>query len=170
MHAVMDIICLVEWLKINCNIDSEKVAIMGGSYGGFLTLAAISHYPQYWSAAVSIVGISSLKAFLKTTSPWRRKLREAEYGTIEEDEEFFDYIDPIHRTDRIISPLMVIHGANDPRVPIEQSEEIVDKLKAQNHPIEYTRLEDEGHSITNHKNRLTTYSAIANFLELNLGN
>lgn len=168
MHAVMDIICLVEWLKVNGNIDPEKVAIMGSSYGGFMTLAAISHYPQYWSAAVSIVGISSLKTFLKTTGPWRRRLREAEYGTIEEDGEFFDCIDPIHHTDRIISPLMVIHGANDPRVPIEQSEEIVDKLKARNHPIEFIRFEDEGHSIINHKNRLITYSAIANFFKQNI--
>lgn len=169
MHAVMDIICLVEWLKVNCNIDSEKVAIMGSSYGGFMTLAAISHYPQYWSAAVSTVGISSIKTFLKTTSPWRRKLREAEYGTVENDGDFFDCIDPINHTDRIISPLMVIHGANDPRVPIQQSEDIVDILKARNHPVIYIRFEDEGHSIKNYKNRLITYSEIADFIILNFG-
>lgn len=170
MDAVKDLVYLVEWLKMNGNIDTEKIAIMGGSYGGFMVLTAISHYPNYWSAAIDIAGISSIKTFLKTTSPWRRKHREAEFGTIEKDGEFFDRIDPLNHTDRITSPLMVLHGANDPRVPIKESEQIVKKLKEQNHPVMYIRFEDEGHSIVKLKNKIIAYTSMVHFLDQYFGN
>lgn len=78
----------MEWLKENGKVDAAKIAVMGGSYGGFMVLAAISHYPNLWAAAIDIVGISSFRTFLKTTVPWRKKLREAEYGTIEKEGDF----------------------------------------------------------------------------------
>ncbi|MEH7524670.1 prolyl oligopeptidase family serine peptidase, partial [Bacillus sp. JJ1503] len=148
MDALKDLISLVEWLKGDIHVDTGKIAVMGGSYGGFMVLSAISHYPDLWAAAVDIVGISSLRTFLKTTSPWRKRFRETEYGTVEEDGEFFDQIDPLNLTDHITSPLMVIHGVNDPRVPIEESEQIVNKLKKRDHPITFIRIEDEGHTFS----------------------
>ncbi|MEH7346049.1 S9 family peptidase [Bacillus sp. JJ1532] len=170
MDALKDLISLVEWLKGDIHVDTGKIAVMGGSYGGFMVLSAISHYPDLWAAAVDIVGISSLRTFLKTTSPWRKRFRETEYGTVEEDGEFFDQIDPLNLTDHITSPLMVIHGVNDPRVPIEESEQIVNKLKKRDHPITFIRIEDEGHTFSKLKNKIYAYSKLADFLEKYIGN
>jgi dipeptidyl aminopeptidase/acylaminoacyl peptidase len=169
MDAVKDLIFLVEWLKENGNIDSKKIGIMGGSYGGFMVLAAISHYPQLWSAAIDIVGMSSLRTFLQTTSPWRKKQRESEYGTIERDGEYFDKIDPLNYSDRISSPLLVIHGEGDPRVHIKESEQMVDNLKKRNHSVDFIRFEDEGHSIEKPKNKIIAHKAMVNFFERYLG-
>ncbi|MFP5114898.1 alpha/beta fold hydrolase [Bacillaceae bacterium C204] len=170
MDAVKDLIFLVDWLKANGNIDSKKIAIMGGSYGGFMVLAAISHYPHLWSAAIDIVGMSSLRTFLQTTSPWRKMLRESEYGTIERDGEFFDRIDPLNYSNQITTPLLVIHGKGDPRVHIKESEQIVDKLKERNHIVDFIRFEDEGHSIVKQKNKITAYKEMVKFLDRYIGN
>ncbi|MGW8428035.1 alpha/beta fold hydrolase [Peribacillus simplex] len=169
MDSVRDLVSLVDWLKKEGYTDPNRVAIMGGSYGGFMVLAAISHYPELWSAAIDLVGISSFRTFLKKTSPWRRKLREVEYGTIEKDGDFYDLIDPLKLTDRITSPLMVLHGSNDPRVPIEESEQIVNKLIARNHPVKFICFENEGHSIVKLNNKITAYTAIAHFLNQYIG-
>lgn len=168
MDAVKDVIFLVENLKKTGDIDPKKVAIMGGSYGGFMVLMSISHYPDLWAAAIDIVGMSSLRTFLQTTSPWRKKLREAEYGTIEKDGAFFDRIDPLNHTDQIKAPLMVLHGVNDPRVPIQESEQIVEKLKRRNHPVEFIRIEEEGHTMVKLNNKLNSYTNIAIFLKQHL--
>jgi dipeptidyl aminopeptidase/acylaminoacyl peptidase len=169
MDSVRDLTALVEWLKTEGNADSDKIAIMGRSYGGFMVLAAITHYPKLWSAAIDIVGISSFKTFLENTGAWRRKLRELEYGSIEEDGEFFDQIDPLHRTNQINCPLMVLHGANDPRVPIEETEQIVHELKERNHPVTYIRFEDEGHFFVKLENNITAYTGVADFLDQYIG-
>lgn len=169
MDAVKDIVFLVEWLKVNGNIDSNRIGLMGGSYGGFIVLAAISHYPHLWSAAIDIVGMSSLRTFLQTTSPWRKMLREAEYGTIEKDGDFFDKIDPLHHANAISSPLLVIHGERDPRVHIQESQQIVNKLKDRQHQVDFITFEDEGHTISKLKNKEIAYKAIVNFLERNMG-
>ncbi|HLO13173.1 MAG TPA: S9 family peptidase, partial [Pseudoneobacillus sp.] len=169
MDSVRDLTSLVDWLKDEGDADSEKIAIMGRSYGGFMVLAAITHFPNIWSAAIDIVGISSFRTFLEKTSPWRRKVREAEYGSIENDGEFFDEIDPIHHVDKITCPVMVLHGANDPRVPIEETEQIVDELKSRNHPVTYIRFEDEGHFFVKLKNNITAYTGVAKFLDEYIG-
>lgn len=165
MDAVKDLTSLVDWLKAEGNADPAKITVMGRSYGGFMVLAAVTHYPKLWAAGIDIVGISSFKTFLENTGPWRRKLREAEYGSIEIDGEFFDEIDPLHHTDKITCPLMVLHGANDPRVPIEETEQIVHELQGRNHPVEYVRFEDEGHFFVKLKNNITAYTRVADFLD-----
>jgi dipeptidyl aminopeptidase/acylaminoacyl peptidase len=139
--------------------------VMGGSYGGFMTLAAITTYPELWAAAVDIVGIANLVTFLEHTGPWRRALREAEYGSLEHDREFLEEISPIRHVDRIRAPLLVIHGANDPRVPVGEAEQIVASLRGRGHPVEYLRFEDEGHGLVKLPNRLRAYAVVAAFLE-----
>jgi dipeptidyl aminopeptidase/acylaminoacyl peptidase len=165
MDSVKDLVSLVEWLKTDGNADPNKIAIMGRSYGGFVVLAAVTHYPDLWAAGIDIVGISSFKSFLENTSIWRRKLREAEYGSLENDTEFFNDIDPIHRTDKITAPMIVLHGANDPRVPISETEQIVNDLRKRNRPVEYVRFEDEGHFFVKLKNNIVAYTEVANFLD-----
>lgn len=165
MDSVADLARSVDWLKKQGNVRGDAIAVMGGSYGGFMVLAGLTHYPELWAAGVDIVGIANLRTFIQNTSPYRRHLREPEYGTIEEDGEFFDRISPIHHVDQIRAPLFVIHGANDPRVPVTEAEQIVNALHKRNHPVEYLRFEDEGHGLAKLENRIQAYGAIADSLE-----
>lgn len=166
MDSVADLQQAVFWLHKSGIADPKRIAVIGGSYGGFMVLSAITTYPDLWAAAVDIVGIANFVTFLEHTGPWRRKLREAEYGSLEQDRAFLEQISPIHRVDRIRSPLFVVHGANDPRVPVGEAEQIVMALRERNVPVEYMRFEDEGHGLVKRSNRLIAYPAIAHFLDV----
>jgi dipeptidyl aminopeptidase/acylaminoacyl peptidase len=144
------------------------VGVMGGSYGGYMTMAAITEHPDLWSCAVNIVGIVNFVTFLERTGAYRRAMREAEYGSLTHDRAFLESISPIRKIDRIACPLMVIHGANDPRVPVGEAEQVVAALRARDAPVEYLRYEDEGHGITRLVNRLDCYPRVAAFLQGNL--
>lgn len=168
MDSVADLAAAVAWLRGQAGGADRRIAVMGGSYGGFMTLSAITTYPDLWSAAVCIVGIANFVTFLEHTGPWRRKLRESEYGSLEHDRQFLERISPIHHIDRITAPLMVIHGANDPRVPIGEAEQIVEGLRGRGRPVEYLRFEDEGHGLVKLPNRVRAYSAVAEFLDRTL--
>ena len=169
MDSVADLQHAVFWLRESGIADPKRIAVLGGSYGGFMVLAAITTYPDLWAAAVDIVGIANFVTFLENTGPWRRKLREAEYGSLEQDREFLEQISPIHHVDRISSPLFVVHGANDPRVPVGEAEQIVAALRERNVPVEYMRFEDEGHGLARRSNRLIAYPAIGHFLDAYMG-
>lgn len=165
MDSVKDLQQAVFWLRERGIADPRHIAVMGGSYGGFMVLAAVTTYPDLWAAAVDIVGIANFVTFLEHTGPWRRKLRESEYGSLERDREFLEQISPIHHVDRITAPMFVVHGANDPRVPVGEAEQIVAALRQRNVPVEYLRFEDEGHGLIKRANRLQAYPAIARFLD-----
>ncbi|HEX6484331.1 MAG TPA: S9 family peptidase [Ktedonobacteraceae bacterium] len=169
MDSVADLQQAVFWLRESGIADPERIAVMGGSYGGFMVLSAITTYPDLWAAGVDIVGVANFVTFLENTGAWRRKLREAEYGNLENDREFLEQISPIHYVDRIVTPLFVVHGANDPRVPVGEAEQIVAALGSRNIPVEYMRFEDEGHGLIKRANRLVAYPAIASFLDKYLG-
>jgi dipeptidyl aminopeptidase/acylaminoacyl peptidase len=141
---------------------------MGASYGGFTVLWCLTRQPELWAAGVDIVGISNFETFFKHTGPWRRNLRASEYGDPERDRELLRDLSPIHHVDRIRVPLMVIQGANDPRVPQVESEQLVAQLRARNHPVEYLLFPDEGHGIVKQQNRIKAYTAIGEFLDLHL--
>ncbi len=163
--SVKDLAAAVEWLKANGGADPKRIAVMGGSYGGYMTLAAITLYPDLWAAAVDTVGIANFESFLKNTSGYRRKLREVEYGTLERDLEFLKSISPLYKVDRIKAPLMVIHGKNDPRVPYTEAEQIVEALRKRNAPVDYKLFDDEGHGVAKLSNRLIVYPLMADFLD-----
>lgn len=165
MDSVADLAHCVDWLTGPGNAKPEAIAVMGGSYGGFMVLAAVTHYPHLWAAGVDIVGIANLRTFMENTSPYRRHLRECEYGTIAADGDFFDEISPIHHVDNITAPMVVIHGANDPRVPIDEAEQMVAALQARQHPVDYLRFDDEGHGVIKLANRIVAYGRIASFLK-----
>ena len=170
MDSVADLQHAALWLQESGIADPERIVVMGGSYGGFMVLSAITTFPNLWAAAVDIVGIANFVTFLENTGPWRRKLRESEYGSLEHDREFLERISPIHHVNDITAPLFVIHGANDPRVPIGEAEQIVTALRARSVPVEYLRFEDEGHGLVKRANRLVAYPAIARFLDQYVGN
>lgn len=163
--AVKDLAYAVEWLKSYGNADEKRIAVMGGSYGGYMTMAAITLYPDLWAAAVNTVGIVNFETFLKNTSGYRRRQREVEYGFLDRDLEFLRLISPIHKVDRIKTPLFVIHGKNDPRVPYTEAEQIVQALRERGAIVEYKLYEDEGHGISKLKNRLELYPLVAEFLD-----
>ncbi len=162
MDSVKDLAHAAYWLKRR---GHGRVAVMGGSYGGFMVLAALTEYPGLWSAGVDIVGIANLVTFLENTGSYRRALREPEYGSLEEDREFLEAISPIHKADDIAVPLMVIHGKNDPRVPVGEAEQIVERVRANGGSVEYLLYEDEGHGLAKLKNRLDAYPKIAAFFD-----
>jgi len=163
--SVKDLAAAVAWLKGEGGADPRRIAVMGGSYGGYMTLAAVTLYPDLWAAAVDTVGIASFETFLKNTSGYRRKLREVEYGSLERDIAFLRSVSPQRKVDRIKTPLMVIHGKNDPRVPYTEAEQIVKALRDRGAPVEYKLFDDEGHGIVKLSNRLVVYPLVADFLD-----
>ncbi len=165
MDSVKDLAHAAEWLR---GRGHERIAVMGGSYGGFMVLAALTEYPELWTAGVDIVGIANMVTFLENTGSYRRALREPEYGSLERDREFLESISPIHKAEEIMAPLMVIHGKNDPRVPVGEAEQIVEKVKKNGGAVEYLLYEDEGHGLAKLKNRLDAYPKIAAFLDEHL--
>jgi dipeptidyl aminopeptidase/acylaminoacyl peptidase len=164
MDSVADLAYAARWLKEQADIDGERIVVYGGSYGGFMVLAALTSYPELWAAGVDLVGISNFVTFLENTSGYRRAHREAEYGSLENDRGLLESISPIHQVDEIAAPLMVIHGANDPRVPLGEAEQLVAALKARDVPVEFLVFDDEGHGLHKLKNKLVAYPAIVDFL------
>lgn len=165
MDSVRDLADAAAWLR---GRGHAKIAVMGGSYGGFMVLAAMTEYPDLWSAGVDIVGIANFVTFLENTGSYRRALREPEYGSLENDREFLESISPIHKSEKIAAPLIVIHGKNDPRVPVGEAEQIVDRVRAGGSEVQYLLYEDEGHGLAKLKNRLDAYPRIADFLDEHL--
>jgi dipeptidyl aminopeptidase/acylaminoacyl peptidase len=170
MDSVADLAALVRWLDEEGLADSRRIAVMGGSYGGFMVLSALTTYPDLWAAGVDVVGVANFVTFLENTGPWRRKLREPEYGSLENDRDFLETISPINHVEAITAALFVVHGANDPRVPIGEAEQIVSALRARNVPVEYLRFEDEGHGLQKRTNQMVALPAIARFLDARVKN
>lgn len=168
LDSIKDIACLARHLLDTGKVKSGKLGIMGGSYGGYATLCAIAHYPELWSAAIDIVGMSNLETFLENTAPYRRSHREGEYGSLERHREVLRRVSPIHVAHRITAPLMVIHGANDPRVPVSEAEQIVRNLEDRGVAVKYLCYNDEGHGIMKLANKLDCYPQVAAFLKEHL--
>lgn len=164
MDSVADLVEVARWIKARGDLDGDRLAITGGSYGGFMVLAAITTAPELWTAAVDIVGIANLVTFLENTGTYRRALREVEYGSLAEDRDFLESISPIHKVDRITTPLLVIHGANDPRVPLGEAEQITERLAALGREVELLVFPDEGHGIAKDANRRVAYGRMVEFL------
>jgi dipeptidyl aminopeptidase/acylaminoacyl peptidase len=137
---------------------------MGQSYGGFMTLASIALHPDLWAAAVDVVGIANFVTFLERTGPWRRAHRSQEYGFLEHDRELLERISPLTHVNAIEAPLFVIHGRNDPRVPLHEAEQIVSALEQRGRPVELRVFDNEGHGLARRENRIAGYAEAARFL------
>ncbi len=165
LDSIKDIKALRDHLiQTDSTVDAGKLIIYGGSYGGFAVLSAITEYPEDWKAAVDIVGISNFVTFLENTADWRRKLREAEYGSLENDRELLHSISPIHKVDKIKSALFIIQGDNDERVPLSESLQMYDNLFAKGLPVKLLRFADEGHGVVKRSNKIKAYSEVVNWL------
>lgn len=169
--AVTDMAAAMDWLAADGRVDASRAAVMGGSYGGFMTFAALTELPGLFDAGVSIVGVSDWVTALEGASPQLKASDRLEYGDIDDpdDREFFRSISPITKVDRVRDPLMVIHGANDPRDPVTESDRFVRAVRERGGRVEYLRFPDEGHGIRKLENRVAAYRRVADFLERELG-
>jgi dipeptidyl aminopeptidase/acylaminoacyl peptidase len=125
----------------------------------------MTEHPDLWKAGVDIVGISNFVTFLENTAPWRRKLREPEYGSLERDRELLESISPSNKIDRIAAPLFIIQGDNDERVPLSESIQIYDSLKEKGLEVELMRFADEGHGLAKLENRIKAYTRVVEWLK-----
>jgi dipeptidyl aminopeptidase/acylaminoacyl peptidase len=168
LDSVRDLDAAAAWLVSEGLAPADRIGVIGGSYGGYMTLAAIAFFPERWAAAVAMVAIGRWVTFLEQTDPWRRPLREAEYGTIEHDRDFLESISPLNHLEAIRAPLMVIHGANDPRVPVNEAEQMVNALRGRGREVAYLRYEDEGHGLAKTKNRAEAWPKVVDFFATHL--
>ncbi len=168
LDSVADLAAVHGFLE-QAGFDSARAALWGGSYGGYMVLAGAAFSPELWAAGVDIVGISDLVTFLQNTSDYRRAHREREYGSLAHDRAFLEAASPLRRVDEIRAPLFVIHGRNDPRVPVSEAEQLVANLSERGIRCELRIYEDEGHGLARLANRLDAYPAAVAFLHDVLG-
>lgn len=168
LDSVADLAALRAWLP-GLGLDPDRSALWGGSYGGYMVLAGTTMQPDLWAAGVDIVGMSSLVTFLENTSEYRRAAREREYGSLEHDRELLVAASPITYLDLLRAPLFVIHGANDPRVPLSEAEQIAAALADRGTRHELRVYQDEGHGLAKRANRKDAYPAAIEFLAEVLG-
>jgi len=170
--SVKDIGALLDWIKTQPDLDENRVAVFGGSYGGYMVLASSVHYSNRLKAAVDIVGISNFVTFLENTQDYRRDLRRAEYGD-ERDPEMrthLEAISPLNHVDKIRIPMFVVQGQNDPRVPVSEAVQIVAALREQGLPVWYMNALNEGHGYRKKENRDIYQQATMMFLREHLLN
>lgn len=168
--SVKDIGALLDWVAKQPNLDAKKVAVFGGSYGGYMVLASGAHYPDKIAAIVDIVGISNFVTFLESTKEYRRDLRRVEYGDERDPKmrQFLESISPTNNAHKISAPLLVAQGANDPRVPQGEAEQIVRVVRSQKRPVWYMLAGDEGHGFQKKENRDFFSAAAVMFLSQHL--
>ncbi len=164
MDAIKDIKAGADYLLDNGYTQTGKLGIMGPSYGGFAVLASIIEYPDLFSAAIDRTGISNFVTFLKNTKPYRRYLREAEYGPLS-DSTFLESISPLNKADLIKTPLFIAHGENDTRVPISEARQIISAIKENNGTVDSLIFSDEGHIISKQTNRIALYRKVVDFFD-----
>ena len=164
LDSVRDLASLHDWLATQPRIDASRAALYGRSYGGYMTLAGLAFQPERWAAGVECVGIANFVTFLENTAPWRRSRREPEYGTLEHDRDFLVEASPITHVDAIRAPLFVQHGANDPRVPLIETQQIHRVLTEKGIRCDLLVHENEGHLIGKLENRIETFERVTRFL------
>jgi dipeptidyl aminopeptidase/acylaminoacyl peptidase len=162
-----DINALLDWIGTRPDMDSGRVAVTGGSYGGHMTLAVSTFYSDRIRCSIDVVGPSNLVTFLEHTEAYRRDLRRVEYGDERDPKmrEFLERIAPMNNVEKIKKPMMVVAGKNDPRVPVTESDQIVVALKKQGTPVWYVMAKDEGHGFQKKANADFQFYATVEFLQ-----
>ncbi|MCZ2075277.1 MAG: S9 family peptidase [Bryobacterales bacterium] len=168
--SVRDIGALLDWIAARRDLDAKRVMVMGGSYGGYMTLASMTHYNDRLCCAIDVVGISNFVTFLERTEAYRRDLRRAEYGD-ERDPGMRDLlisISPVTNVRKITKPLLVVQGQNDPRVPAHESLQMVEAIRKNGGRVWFLMAEDEGHGFAKKKNQDFQFAASTLFIEQHL--
>jgi dipeptidyl aminopeptidase/acylaminoacyl peptidase len=170
--SVKDVGALLDWLRSRADLDASRVLVTGGSYGGYMTLAAATQFDDRIRGSLSVVGISNFVTFLENTEDYRRDLRRAEYGDEREPamREFLLGISPMNHAHRITKPLFVVQGRNDPRVPYTEAEQMVATVRGKGGPVWYLLAEDEGHGFAKKRNQDYLFYATVAFMQAHLLN
>ena len=165
--SVKDIGALLDWIATQPDLDPKRVVVNGGSYGGYMVLASMTHYNDRLRGAVDIVGISNFVTFLESTAEYRRDLRRPEYGDERDPKmrEFLQKISPLNNAGKINKPMLVVQGQNDPRVPYTEAEQMVAKIRANGGEVWYLVGLNEGHGFAKRDNIDYYQWAVALFLE-----
>jgi dipeptidyl aminopeptidase/acylaminoacyl peptidase len=168
--SVRDIGALLDWIATQTDFDKERVAVFGGSYGGYMVLASATHYSDKLKAAVDIVGISNFVTFLENTQDYRRDLRRVEYGDERDPamRAYLEKISPLNNVDKITIPMLIAQGENDPRVPVTESKQIVEALRNQGQTVWFMNALNEGHGYRKKENRDIYQQATVLFLQEHL--
>ena len=164
-NALRDVETAARWAAAQPWADPQRLVVFGGSYGGYTVLASLTRDPAIWRAGVDLFGVANMQTFLRTTMGVIRELFRLEFGELGKDDAFLDSISPLLVADRIVDPLFVYAGANDPRVPRSESDLIVDSLRRRRVPVEYMVKDNEGHSLARRENVVEFYVRAARFLE-----
>ena len=161
--GVRDIKVTTDALVARGIADPRRLGIMGGSYGGYMVMAGVTEYPAMFAAGANLFGVVNFESFFRETEPWMAAISTTEYGNPATEAAMLKRLSPIHKLDRITTPLFVLHGANDTNVPVVEAEQIVASLKARGVPVKYTLFPDEGHGWRKTVNRVRSTTEIAAF-------
>lgn len=165
--SVRDIGTFIDWIKSDPRLEGDKIAVYGGSYGGYMTLATMTHFSDRLRAGIDNVGISNFVTFLRNTQDYRRDLRRVEYGD-ERDlamRAYLEKIAPVHNVQKIRKPMFIIQGYNDPRVPRSEAEQMLRALRQNDVPSWFLMAKDEGHGFAKKKNQIFQFAAMVLFLQ-----
>jgi dipeptidyl aminopeptidase/acylaminoacyl peptidase len=149
--------------------DAKRLGIMGGSYGGYAVMVALTDYPDTFAAGANLFGIVNFQTFFAHTQPWMAAVSKIEYGDPVRERDMLRKLSPIHRIERIVAPTLVLHGANDTNVPVVEAEQVVEELKRREVPVQYVLFPDEGHGWRKTPNRIRSTVEIVRFFEQYLG-
>ncbi len=166
--AIQDIASSVHHLIGAGIAEAGKLGIMGGSYGGYMTMAGLAAFPELFAAGVNLYGVVNFKTFFERTEPWMASISKIEYGDPDTEGDLLDALSPIHKLDRVAAPTLVLHGANDTNVPVYEAEQVVEALRMRNVPVEYILFPDEGHGFRSERNRIRSVSAIVEWFAKHL--
>ena len=171
-NSVKDIGAFLDYIDADSNLDSDKIAVFGGSYGGYMVLASMMHYNDRLRCAVDVVGISNFVTFLKNTKSYRRNLRRSEYGDerIPEMRKYLNQISPNNNAEKITKPIFIVQGYNDPRVPFTEAEQMRDVIRSNGGDVWYMVAMDEGHGFRKKFNRDYYTNAVSVFFKKYLKN
>ncbi|HVE74110.1 MAG TPA: S9 family peptidase [Mycobacteriales bacterium] len=167
-NGVRDIKATYDHLVSAGIADPRRVGIMGGSYGGYMVMAGVTEYPEMFAGGANLFGIVNFETFFRETQPWMAAISKVEYGDPVGEAEMLRRLSPIHRMDRIRTPLIVLHGANDTNVPLVEAEQVVNNLKQRGVPVEYVLFPDEGHGWRKIPNRIRSTVEIVRFFDQRL--
>lgn len=167
--AIDDVADCVRFLVDNDLADPGRIACAGWSYGGYLTLAALTFHPGLFAAGISICGMSDLSTFYRNTEPWIADAAYPKYGHPVNDRELLEQLSPLRRVDELVAPLLVVHGANDTNVPVSESEQIVDALRRAGRDVRLLLFDDDGHQIVKRENRTTLAAVMSELLTMAFG-
>jgi dipeptidyl aminopeptidase/acylaminoacyl peptidase len=163
--GIKDIKACVDFLVGEKIADPKRIGIMGGSYGGYMTMVGLTEYPDLFAAGANLFGMINFETFFSHTEPWMAAISTIEYGDPATQKDLLQRLSPIHKVDRIQAPTIVLHGANDTNVPVVEAEQTVESLKKRGIPVEYVLFPDEGHGFRKTPNRVRSTVSIVEWFE-----